>query len=765
MQGQKVERGPRGRYARLICRGCRARKIKCVLPSPAASLGPLGTPQPPATCCERCRHLDLECIIESTPLGRPAGKRANRGNVASRSPQSESSNAPCLDPQDDGKPPKLSDSIQDYLFSGAIDDNSLLQRPRDATGSASDDDRLYHAMANTSTFIAEVLAKDASFGSDIRLVSTWDTPLTDIVSHDLAATLDHLLMWQRLFVLGIPSLLHLRQRLLSADPNTNNVATKLLFAVLCLTACESSEEVRRQNGSVKDSLQQAISSYGQDFIFSTPTHIDSVTVCRFLSAFRPTALATSKRVANQSVKAELYITLAYRIAERLRLLPEGEVMSFLDATTMDGVVMEHELSLSIQALQIVAEEFLLGDFLTMTLQGFRQVLQRMQPHIDSYQILLQTRPCSPIIIFHIKWTIAIYMQIEAMANSRQCWMNPNRLFIVVEEGEKKCLAEINSAYQLLSGAAGANQQTELMAMCSLLELRFHAVIAKIFGLGLFYISVFKARTEKDESRRSTCIHPDEASQMGHTVINSMIATPDSERHSHFFNFLRHFGGRYPDKLQGILAKFMECASIKLGGNNYIAPVRPIIIEIVNQCKNIVENNLIRIKASGKLHPDFDKQLDLFKQCANALITMVAQSGNSPDAAFRSGCTYSASSKMLDGLWDLMNTVKVQASHSKGWDQAMAAVNIPAHPHEPSAMPTMQFSLFETWNMWPYLEGMHHDPQPQDIFDWNQSSTPSTWFANPTTDISTTELNFPGSTTGSDGSVLPFTHYSSPDASL
>ncbi|GLB08454.1 hypothetical protein AtubIFM57258_004343 [Aspergillus tubingensis] len=756
MQGQRAQRGPRGKYARLICRGCRARKIKCVLACPVASLGPLGTPQPPATCCERCRNLDLECIVESTPLGRPAAKRANRGNVASKSPQPDTSSSSRPGLQDDEKAAKLSDSIQQYLFSGAIlDEHSMPQELPDATESTSDDNRrLYHAMANTSTFIAGVLAKHASFGSTIQLVSTWSTPLTDTVSHELAATLDNLLVWQHLFVIGTPSLLHLRERLFSTDPNTNNVATKLLFAVLCLAACESSESVRRQNRSLRDILLQAVSSYGQDFIFSPPTHIDSVAVCRFLSAFKPTALVTSKRVASQSIKAELYLTIAYRVAERLRLLPEPGATPFLDTTAIDSVVMERELVLSVQGLEIMAEEFLMGDFLTMTLQDFRQVLQRMQPHIDYYQMLLETHSCSPVIIFHIEWITATYMQIEAMANSKQSWTSPSRLFIVVEEGEKKCLAEINSAYQLLSDAAKDERQNEGIIMFSLLELRFHAVIAKIFGLGLFYISVWKARMEKDRPRKSTEIHPGEASQMGNTVIHSMMTTPDSESDSHFYKFLRHFGGRYPDKLQWILAKFMECASIKLGGNGYIAPVRPIVIEIVNLCKNIVENNLIRFKASGKLHPNIDKQLDLFKQCADALVAMVSESGNKPEAAFRSGCMYIASSKMLNGLLDLLHRLKLQASIVREWDETMRVVDIPVNTTEPSVMPNVLFGSFEAWNMWPYPDTMGRAPQPSDIFDWSQLST-TIWQPDPLMDLPNTAMSLPGTTAEFKSNIPPF----------
>lgn len=188
MQGQKAERGPRGRYARLICRGCRARKIKCVLPSP---VGPLDSPPAQAASCERCRNLDLECIIEHTSLGRPPAKRANRAKLASKSPQSDLS-TPRSGRQDEEKASRLSDSIRQYLFSGAMDDNLMLQRSRNPTYSSADDDLLYHAMANTSTFIAGVLAKDPSFGSGIQLMSTWSTPLTEIVSHDLAITLDNL---------------------------------------------------------------------------------------------------------------------------------------------------------------------------------------------------------------------------------------------------------------------------------------------------------------------------------------------------------------------------------------------------------------------------------------------------------------------------------------------------------------------------------------------------------------------------------------------
>ncbi|KAJ5722724.1 hypothetical protein N7488_000759 [Penicillium malachiteum] len=518
-----------------------------------------------------------------------------------------------------------------------MDTNLMIQTTRD-TNSASGEEELYHSMTNTGSLIASILEKDASFGAGIQLVSTWDAPLTDLVSCDLAIMMDSLLVWQRVFVLGIPSLVNLRDRLLSTKPSINNVATKLLFAVLCLTACERSEEIRQRDGSLKDKLQQAVSSYGQDFIFCPPMHPDSILLCRFLAAFKPTALATSQRVAHQAVKAELYINLAYRIAERLELLPEPARAPFTGTNAIESVEMERDVILSIEGLQLI----------------------------------------------------------ECMAHSKQTWMNPSRLFIVVEEGEKKCLAEINSAYQLLSDASGMGEEYELMAMCSLLELRFHGVISRMLGLG-------------PDIRR------EEAIQMGEKVINTLMTTPNDQRDSHFFNFLHHSGARYPDKLQGILAKFVECTTIRLGGNDFHAPVRPIVLEIVSHCKNIIENNLLRFKVNGRPHPHFDKQLKLFTQCAQKLAAMDAIPGSSPEASFSSGCVYSASSKMIYGLRDLMNSLKLQASLVKDWDEAIGVSNMPLLTTDAP----MHFNSFEAWNLpvWPYPDPLEQAPVLQNIFDW------------------------------------------------
>jgi hypothetical protein len=78
-------RKPRGAYARLICLGCRERRIRCELPSDIdiPEPGELRTVQTP---CYRCKRLGVPCIVRQTILGRPstAASESQPEHVVSR---------------------------------------------------------------------------------------------------------------------------------------------------------------------------------------------------------------------------------------------------------------------------------------------------------------------------------------------------------------------------------------------------------------------------------------------------------------------------------------------------------------------------------------------------------------------------------------------------------------------------------------------------------------------------------------------------------
>jgi hypothetical protein len=67
---------PRGTYSRLICLGCRERRIRCELPNDVEIPAP-GEFRTVQTPCYRCKKLEILCIVRSTILGRPGPGRSS----------------------------------------------------------------------------------------------------------------------------------------------------------------------------------------------------------------------------------------------------------------------------------------------------------------------------------------------------------------------------------------------------------------------------------------------------------------------------------------------------------------------------------------------------------------------------------------------------------------------------------------------------------------------------------------------------------------
>lgn len=187
MQDRQTERGPRGKYARLICRGCRSRKIKCVLPE-TSNINPSNTPQPPQTSCERCRNLDLECIVERASLGRPAAKRSRPSDTQTNGATTLAE----LDVDQETCPQMAKLEIKEYLFSHAVVDNPEPEEVRtQAPSQALTEEDIFQSMMEASCFFAMIYSKDLVFGSSIVHAGTRQIrPLLDLISKDMAQSLD-----------------------------------------------------------------------------------------------------------------------------------------------------------------------------------------------------------------------------------------------------------------------------------------------------------------------------------------------------------------------------------------------------------------------------------------------------------------------------------------------------------------------------------------------------------------------------------------------
>jgi hypothetical protein len=176
MRGQRNERRPRGKYARLICQRCRSRKIKCMLPNPE-QIELSDGPQGPDQACDRCRNFNLECIVERTMLGRPA---VNRGRRSGSAVDGGAGDAELLD-------------IKEYMWSGDAEEPLQIkhhQGPAAKSKHPSKQD-VFESIIDPACFLSLILANNPVFGSNIVHSTTpWSGFLPDLIDDELAVSLD-----------------------------------------------------------------------------------------------------------------------------------------------------------------------------------------------------------------------------------------------------------------------------------------------------------------------------------------------------------------------------------------------------------------------------------------------------------------------------------------------------------------------------------------------------------------------------------------------
>ncbi|CRG89199.1 hypothetical protein PISL3812_06235 [Talaromyces islandicus] len=732
MRGLRNDRRPRGKYARLICQRCRSRKIKCVLPNPEF-LELTGKPQFPGQACDRCRNFNLECIVERTMLGRPAANR-DRLSASNSAPGAAGGDAEPLD-------------IQEYMWSGDAEEPLQIKKPPGPAAKSRHPSKqdVFESIIDPACFLSLVLANNPVFGSSIvHATIPWPGFLPDLIDDDLCDSLDTCLAWHRFFLPQTPTLVSVRHRLLSDDSASHSLATKLLFALLCSMALETPDCAPEKYVQLIPSVQLAVSSYGQDFIFSPPCHRDSVVVSLLLSDYRPTAIVSSQSVAHKAVKSDLYVNIAYRIAERLEMLSEKPRLDINMAASMSSVQMEAELIESLQTLQLYSYDALASGYIATPVTGMLQLLNRMRPYIDLYEHVLKTRPCSPRLIYHIQYAISNYTMTEVMARIKQNWDNWDNLAAVMEAGKNRCMQHIESCNRCLATAMNHHlNQDELNAASALLEFRFLWVAMKITGAGLLYAMVLQARARGSPAKNGPEISCQEGVQIGTQAIDNLISIQRGQIVD-FASFLGRFAVKYPDEMKTVLDSFLNCGSrLKINGVVFHPPPRRIALEVVIICKNIVENMVVFVKSFNKLPPILSNRLEMLATCERQLDAMVAAPWTSTNSAFASGCIYAASSKLVHRLRDFMDNLKgrvarreeqqrLQQEQHEQQQQQLMHQNQLLMPEQQEDQTSNIFDLHsdsnghdsgldassEAWDSWPHFGGFDMFETSDDNFDWS-----------------------------------------------
>lgn len=150
-------RQPRGSYAKLICLNCRARKIKCNLPTDL-QIEPSHFPQSSERACTRCQQQGLDCIVDKTVLGRPAQKR--------RRPEQPKAEEESLAGDGAIDEAEIDPNVQFFVLSDLRDgvDEIDVQVTTNARPRPSKREVFESLMDSTHLFSA-LMARDATFGS------------------------------------------------------------------------------------------------------------------------------------------------------------------------------------------------------------------------------------------------------------------------------------------------------------------------------------------------------------------------------------------------------------------------------------------------------------------------------------------------------------------------------------------------------------------------------------------------------------------------
>ena len=172
----------REKYSKLICLGCRARRIRCALPD--VSIQPSSQPQPQDKACHRCRQNGLDCVVDSTTLGRPAQKRNRVGHASNVQQTIEQTDS--RDGDDDDVPPH---SVQDFLLSHPEIDNDDVFATR-LPQQAPTKSEMFDAIFSPFHLLSTLLARDKTFASKISSRPLVKGSVIELVDDRFTALLD-----------------------------------------------------------------------------------------------------------------------------------------------------------------------------------------------------------------------------------------------------------------------------------------------------------------------------------------------------------------------------------------------------------------------------------------------------------------------------------------------------------------------------------------------------------------------------------------------
>ncbi|KAK3645683.1 hypothetical protein LTR56_003716 [Elasticomyces elasticus] len=700
-------RRPREKYSKLICLACRNRRIRCLLPTDL-TIAPGPQPQEADKACQRCRQNNLACVVDSTTLGRPGGKRMRtEESLVGGSRASE---------RRDGE---RRDDDEELLGIAALEvEDFLLSYPEEGSvgggvvGNVKPTrSEMSEAFLRPYHLFTALLGRDRGFARELGVVVGGVLDVLGVVGVQGAGVLDRCLVWHRLFDPGIPRLPALRAEIAAMDSGRpQRLAAVFLFALLCDMALDVPHASLAPYRHLHSTIGGIARHHGQQLQFLLPRCDHTVQALVLASEYKPLVFVTSQTVAPHAIKAVTYITSAKQVAFDLGYQDAGtRLREALDDTrTSSPAELE---TLMLQALQWSRLTLLHDAQASMLSKADKANNTQRSAAQDCLEALHRTS--------HLG---RLPTHLLLAYDNLTCWLQTSNSVGAVVSSWRNLgqLGDIVHAHQAFSATQKARMDSliiqnfpaaEAMVVLQIAEMRRNILQTYLVGQALFFAIMAGVL----DATKHASVQPDQALSIGDSIIAQLMAHQEGDpaRTAHR-RFMEQFGPSRVNDLEKILTDFITAAdTLVLDGVQYVGQTRHTVGNILYTCKELVETNAAKLKGWGFLDERVDTQMILFVECARRLEGMSYEAGS--EGAMARGCLFTATAKLVRSLHRILQGFK-RALVLRGWQQQ--SLEGSERERESSGVPSSEAGVVsEGVDVGGAAEG--HDGNVEDQFaDWD-----------------------------------------------
>lgn len=414
--------------------------------------------------------------------------------------------------------------------------------------------------------------------------------------------------------------------------------------MLALVALDVPGERLSPYRDLRTDLHCVVYHVGQKLLFTLPRDEHCLMVLQLVHDNKPLALLDSHQAAAHTLSGNLFGTLVTAMQQRLghdtavrklKARLQGGQQDDIERLVMQVlqwcISIMWRINIDLEEVETIRSETYEPEV------NLEEAYEVVGEAIDRYSL----HKC--FFLFH-----ALRYHTDDLMATREVtadWQNPSNLsahieaHVLLRTQRRKSFDESLTRFFF-----NQNRTQEGMALSQLIEIEKGQGFSNIIGLAIFYTVIAGSSATGIANQN----HATGISQYYTESINQQLALALRQERSETGDFLEKYGDRHIDALEKRLTDFIHASTdVTLNGIPFVGSPRHTSANILLVCKEILENNAVRIKLDGALHSRVSMQLILFENAARCLEAMEAD-GGSPDAVAR-GSVFTACAKLIRSL--------------------------------------------------------------------------------------------------------------------